>query len=157
MTTTTDVSTLLGAVFYQTLALYPTMADNAVSSVQKQLDTQNDTLKSQFANVCAQWLNDGVIARNAGAAIPPKPVAPLTKVVARQDIQGGLWLAEVDGPPVGVCPDLPAPPAVMTKLPSPIPTSNQPTMDQKLDAVASMLGALKTSVDAILATLKAKA
>jgi hypothetical protein len=87
--------------------------DNQIASLQRQLDSQNANAKAQFDGAVAHWVTQATFARDSipPQAIPSKPVAPLLAVLKTQDTGDGVWEWQENGDPVGVCPDLPPPPA----------------------------------------------
>ena len=152
-----EVKDLPDAKFYPTFAMFPHIADNTFAAEQRAVVATNLAGKNQFDNLCLQWLSDASIARNAGAVIPPKPVSALSRVIVRQEVDGGTWIAQTDGPAFGVCPDLPAPiattPGHMTGA-VPAGTPDQPTQDQKLDSIAVGLIDANAKLDLLIAAFK---
>jgi hypothetical protein len=60
--------------------------------------------------VVPTWLSKAALQQHLNQPIDPKPIAQPAVIVARADMAGvGMWLKDVKGDPVSVCPDLPAP------------------------------------------------
>ena len=121
------------------------------SYMQAQIDQTNAANTAAFAGQVSNWTNDAKAARDVTkTAIPAKPVAPLLKVFLRQDLPNGdSWMAEVDGDPVGTCPDLPDPvaPAVSKVTGIVQAGTDQPeTQDQKLDDIRADVKAIKAAL-----------
>lgn len=135
--TITDVSKLPGAHFAPLMGMWPQMVDQAFSFEQQSAALANSTAQGRFNFLCTQWTSDATLARNAGLPLPPKPISPPSKIAMRQDVSGGTWIAQADGPVFGVCPDLPAlngtPGGVTGIVPS--GTTAQPTQDEKLNSL----------------------
>lgn len=97
----------MGANYYPRLAGYPEYAATQVAAIGRQLDGQNRNAKAIFDGAVAQWLSEAGGAQDRGAPIPPKPVAPALAMLETYETAAGVWQWQTDGPPVGVCPDLP--------------------------------------------------
>jgi hypothetical protein len=165
-TTTTEVKDLPGAEFTGYYAAWPEMGNQAFAGKQRIAANVNAALKSAFDFACRTWAHDAELARAASQPLPSKPVSPPSQVVVREDMpyNGGTWIAVIDGPGFGVCPDLPVP---ATVLPGggitgivPVGTPSQPSQDAKLDYLSTQLalalvqlGAINTAMQKVQAKL----
>ncbi len=155
--TTIDVSKVPGAVLVPYFSMFQSLTngqgiENQASYMQAEVERANASNIAAFAFAVKNWTNDALAARDVlHQPPPPKPTVPLLQVFLRMDLpaNGGSWLAEVDGAPVGVCPDLPA--AVAPSVPAvtglvPTGTRGQLTVDQKLDGIWEDLTVLKAAL-----------
>lgn len=91
------------ATYFTKLAQFPEYALKNVAAVKLNNDTANANAKGNFDILCNTWLAS---ASNHGLAVAgPKPIAPLAIVTHTLEDEGGIYVWQTDGDPVGVCPD----------------------------------------------------
>jgi hypothetical protein len=85
-----------------------------IAGILNVIHYENAVAKSNFDQACAAWLADAAQDQADKIPIRPKPVPLHLRVLntALDSDTGIIWIWEIDGGPVGVCPDLPPLPGV---------------------------------------------
>jgi hypothetical protein len=150
--TNLDVSKLPSATKFATTGLFGAIGDNQFAVLSQQTATLEAQKQRDFAMACKQWQNDAFYARRDGKPIPPKPAPVTSQIVVRMDLlpdgttpaptsytgpTNGVWIAVIDGPTYGTCPDLPAtvPPEPPGLAGLGKPGDTTPTNQQMLEAL----------------------
>jgi hypothetical protein len=154
--TSLDLTGDPGAAFYsEGLGVVPAQFDRIYAQAAGEIDKLNISAKGNFDAVTVPaWINKASVQQRLGQVIDPKPIAPPALSIARQDMEGvGMWVKQISGDPVSICPDLPAPPPppVQGSIAASVP--GQQSYDQQFQQLRGMIAAAKVE---ILAAIKAK-
>ena len=156
MSPTVDVSKLPGAAFWQANGMWPNIPINEFNAETNIANAQNARDLAAFNVACNSYMQEGIAARNNNTAIPAKPIAKASILVVKQAAAdgSGLWIAQTDGPVLGVCPDLPplvvSAPSTGMFSQAAVTASTALTVDQKLDSMAVTLNYIKARLDAAM-------
>jgi hypothetical protein len=162
-------NTLLDLISDPTAAFFGEATGFAASTFDRTYATSaasangiNVANKGNFDTVVVPtWLSKATLQQHLNQPIDPKPIAPPSVVVARVDMAGvGMWLKDVQGDPVSICPDLPPAPdpsAPKGSIAAIVP--GQSSYDQQFQNLRGMISAARAESLAakteILAAIKA--